>query len=69
MLKPKVSGCEAKRRVRRVDLPVPLGAERTIGGLEFDGAVVVVVVVGWVSWGEEVGREGRGGEGEPEVMV
>lgn len=34
MLKPKVWGCAAKRRVRRVDFPVPLGAERTIGGLE-----------------------------------
>jgi len=41
MLKPKVSGCEAKRRARRVDLPVPLGAERTIGGLEVGAAVMV----------------------------
>jgi len=31
-LKPKVSGCEANSRVSRVDFPVPLGAERTIGG-------------------------------------
>lgn len=29
--KPKVSGCEAKRRLRIVDLPEPEGPDMTIG--------------------------------------
>lgn len=33
--KPKVLGCAAKRRFRSVDLPVPLGPERTIGRWSF----------------------------------
>lgn len=33
--KPKVLGCAAKRRFRSVDLPVPLGPERTIGRWTF----------------------------------
>jgi hypothetical protein len=31
MENPKVLGCEAKRRVRRVDLPVPEGPQMTRG--------------------------------------
>jgi len=49
MLKPKVEGCAAKRRVRRVDFPVPLGAERTIGGLEVGLELGGAVEVGMVS--------------------
>lgn len=33
MLKPKVVGCAAKRRVRSVDLPLPEGPERIIRGV------------------------------------
>lgn len=62
--KPKVLGWAAKRRLRRVDLPVPEGPERTrgrggVGGGDWESEVVVVVgswaeegggCAGWVSW-------------------
>ena len=39
--KPNLSGYSAKRRLRIVDFPVPLGPEMTIGGDKSVGAIVL----------------------------